>query len=237
MKILIIEDELLIVELLMSMLEDFGYSLLYSAPSYSKGLLLLEEIKPDFVLIDIGLIGNKNGIDFANNFVSKYDIPFIYITGDTKKETLNLAKLSNPYAILIKPIDPDELYISIDLALYKHSKLSIYKKQLNSAETGVYIKDGDSYIHIDYEDILYIKSQSVNVKIITNKDKIYTTRISISELYAKLNQSFFFRVHRSYIVNVKCIERIQSMSLTIKNQYIPIGKKYKDDLFHQLNIK
>lgn len=236
MKILIIEDELLIIELLKSILEDLGYTLIFSATSYSKALLLLEDVKPDFILIDISLLGQKTGIDFANNIVKKYQIPFIYITGNTKKETLNLAKLSDPYAILIKPIDPDELSIAIDLALFKHSKKSQYNHQANAPEHGVYIKDKDAYIRIEYKDILYVKSQSVYIKIFTSKDKVYTNRIPISEFKTKLNPNIFKRVHRSYIVNIQHVNKIQASSIIINNQYIPLGKKYKDQLFNQLNI-
>lgn len=236
MKILIIEDELLIIELLKSILEDLGYSLIYSATSYSKALLLLEDVKPNFVLIDIGLLGKKNGIDFANNIVKNYNIPFIYITGKTKKEILNLAKLSDPYAILIKPIDPDELSIAIDLALYKHSKQVIRNYQTSNIQTGVYIKDVGSYIHIKYDDILYVKSKSVYIEIFTNTTKTYTSRMAISEFNAKLDQQYFIRIHRSYIVNIKHIQKIHTTSVIIENQYIPIGKKYKDQLFNQLNI-
>ena len=236
MKILIIEDELLIIELLKSILEDLGYTLIFSATSYSKALLLLEDIKPDFILIDISLLGQKTGIDFANNIVKRYQIPFIYITGNTKKETLNLAKLSDPYAILIKPIDPDELSIAIDLALFKHSKKTQYNHQTNPTQNGVYIKEEDAYIRIKYKDILYIRSQSVYIKIFTCEDKVYTNRMAISEFKAKLNPNIFKRVHRSYVVNMQHVNKIQTSNLIINDQYIPIGKKYKEQLFNQLNI-
>ncbi len=236
MKIIIVEDEFLILEDLKSVLEDFGYNHIITASSFSNALTLFQEHEPDFAIIDIGLVGKKNGIDIANVIISKYNIPFIYLTGNTDKNMLNLAKLSNPYAILLKPFQPEEIRIAIDLATHKHAQHLLKTKQPNTQISGVYIKVDDGYKQIFFDDILYIKSSTVYIKIYTTYGKIYTIRFSISDFYMKLNQSIFMRIHRSYIVNEKYINKINQTNITVQNQYIPIGKKYKDQLFNVLNI-
>lgn len=236
MKILIIEDDLIITESIRATLEDFGYHNIYNAPSYSGALNIIKEELPDFAIIDIKLVGKKDGIDLAHTISKQYNIPFIFLTGNTEKEALNIAKLSDPYAILIKPFNPDELYAAVNLAIHKHAKVlqaSIAKQK--TTQIGVYVKTDSKYILIKYSDITYIKSDTIHVKVYTIGNQTYTTRSSISSFSLKLDDNFI-RVHRSFIVNSSFISSVNSTHITILSQYIPLGKKYKDHVFNLLNI-
>jgi DNA-binding NarL/FixJ family response regulator len=77
----------------------------------------IRELKPDLVLIDIKLAGSMNGIDVGGILSTKTDIPFIYLTSLTDKETLLRAGETVPEGYLKKPYDVGQLRITIELAL------------------------------------------------------------------------------------------------------------------------
>ena len=69
--------------------------------------------------MDITLGGSLDGIETAEIISSKYDIPVIYLTSYSDRETLQRAKITEPYGYLIKPFDSREIEIAIEMAFIK----------------------------------------------------------------------------------------------------------------------
>jgi DNA-binding response OmpR family regulator len=77
----------------------------------------IQETKPDIVLIDIKLAGRMDGIDVGELLANRTDIPFIYLTSLTDKQTLLRAGDTVPEGYLKKPYDIEQLRITIEMAL------------------------------------------------------------------------------------------------------------------------
>jgi PAS domain S-box-containing protein len=119
--VLIVEDSFIVAFHLQKTLESEGYTIVGAETSGEAALMLLERKRPDLVLMDIMLSGELDGIKTAEVVQSKYNIPVVYITALTDKNTIQRAKLTEPYGYLTKPFEDREIFTIIEMALYKHS--------------------------------------------------------------------------------------------------------------------
>jgi PAS domain S-box-containing protein len=118
--ILIVEDSFIVAFHLQKTLESEGYTVVGTEASGESALELLEKKKPDLVLMDIMLSGKLDGIETTRIIRSRYNLPVIYITALTDKETIQRAKITEPYGYLTKPFEDREIFTVIEMALYKH---------------------------------------------------------------------------------------------------------------------
>jgi len=130
LNILLIEDDAALQEVLAEMLDYIGDYAVQNAFSGEQALEIIKENPPELVLMDIGLQGKIDGIQTAKSITDFIDIPIIYITGASDRQTIERAKLTSPYGYLIKPIDTTELRATIEIALNKHR----YEKQIKKHE-------------------------------------------------------------------------------------------------------
>lgn len=119
-QVLIVEDSFIVSFHLQKTLEREGYSVVGTEPSGESALQLLEHKHPDVVLMDIMLAGTMDGIETARSIRSRFHIPVIFITALTDKETIERAKITEPYGYLTKPFEDREVFTVIEMALYKH---------------------------------------------------------------------------------------------------------------------
>jgi len=118
--ILVVEDERLVARDLQATLEDMGYQIPQITDSGELAIQKVAEIKPHIVLMDIRLAGEMDGIEAAEIIKNNYHIPVIYITAHADENTLERAKLTEPYGYIVKPFDEQDLKTTIEIALYKH---------------------------------------------------------------------------------------------------------------------
>jgi len=128
-KVLVVEDERIIAINICTTLKQFGYFTEY----VSDGASALEKIEKeqfDLVLMDIMLGGDIDGIEVARIVKKKKDIPVIYLTAYSDQSTLERAKKTEPFGYLIKPFNSRDLYVSVEMAIYK----SQIQKQLKEVQ-------------------------------------------------------------------------------------------------------
>lgn len=117
MKILIVEDNVIIADDMQSMLEEIGYEVVDNVIVYEQAIGVLKNKEVDLVLIDIILASKKTGIDLGKHIRKTYDIPFIFVTSNSDKATVESAKIVKPDGYLVKPFEQQDLYTSIEIAL------------------------------------------------------------------------------------------------------------------------
>jgi len=128
--ILIVEDNNIVMLELKDRLEEMGYSVAATASSGFDAIKKAELLHPDLILMDIRLKGDMDGIDTSANIRKNMDIPIIYLTAHADDNTLQRAKITEPYGYIIKPFEERELNTTLEMALYKHAM----EKKLRESE-------------------------------------------------------------------------------------------------------
>ncbi len=108
--VIIVEDEFLISNYLASLCNQMSIDVLGSAAHADEAIAMILDLKPNYVLMDVRLQGKRDGVDIANRVhESLPHIRIIYVTGSSEPPTIDRINTDNPFRILIKPINPDEL--------------------------------------------------------------------------------------------------------------------------------
>ncbi|CAG0989448.1 MAG: putative transcriptional regulator [Candidatus Methanoperedens nitroreducens] len=118
-QILVVEDEVIVGIDIQRRLKNLGYTVPVVVSSGKEAIAKVRENNPDLVLMDINLYGKMDGIEAASKIHSFSDIPVIYLTAYTDDKTLERAKITEPYAYIIKPFKDRELQINLEIAFYK----------------------------------------------------------------------------------------------------------------------
>ncbi|MBI2850798.1 MAG: response regulator [Chloroflexi bacterium] len=129
-RILIVEDEAIEALDLQSRLANLGYPLPNVVHSGEDAVRQAKETCPDLVLMDIMLPGKIDGIQAAEQIRTFLDVPIIFLTAYADEKTLQRAKITEPYAYIVKPFQEKEVHIAIEMALYKHA----VEKKLKESE-------------------------------------------------------------------------------------------------------
>ncbi len=117
-RILIVEDQWVTAQGLKENLENLGHEVTGMAASGEEAMRLTAERRPDLVLMDINLKGDMDGIDTARRLKS-LEIPIICLTAYADDQTLERAKLVEPFGYILKPFEVRELRSAVEIALYK----------------------------------------------------------------------------------------------------------------------
>ncbi|MCC6684346.1 MAG: response regulator [Bacteroidia bacterium] len=232
LKIGIVEDELIIAEALRQMLVSMGYLTTEIATRYSEAVDMIESEKPDLVLLDINLAGQLDGVDLAYVIRKNFNTPIIFLTANTDPQTIQRVKQVNPSAFLAKPISKEQLFSAREIAVSNFSAATSSGTPASAAVQPefIFIKDGGAFHKVYLNTILYLESEGNYVSVhLTDKTKILA-RTTLNELYDVLVKGNFFRVHRSYVINIQKIEKIGASEIIIRDVKIPLSKTYKAEL-------
>jgi len=131
-QILVVEDEVITAMDIQKRLINLGYKVPAMVSSGNEAIIKVKENKPDLVLMDINLNGEMDGIEATSKIHSFSDIPVIYLTAYSDDITLARAKITEPYAYIVKPFKDRELQINLEIAFYKYT---MEKKLKESYET------------------------------------------------------------------------------------------------------
>ena len=244
-KILIVEDNVIIADDMQSMLEEIGYEIVDNVIVYEQAVETLKTKEVDLVLIDIILASDKTGIDLGKHIRDNYNIPFIFVTSNSDRATVENAKTVKPNGYLVKPFEQQDLYTSIEIALsnfdYENKGTTAEgetqpdKSSPNSVlKDSIFVKKQHLYYRIPFGDIQFIKADNVYLEVNTI-DKKFLVRSPLKDYLQKLPRNKFYRAHKSYIVNVDHIDAVNSKDIMINNTLIPISKDFKEFILSAMN--
>ena len=154
-RILVVEDQQIIALEIKDRLQQMGHEVIAMAKSGDKAIALAKEFLPDLILMDIKIEGDIDGIETAEEIKNIMECPIIFLTAYADDKTINRAKLTEPYAYIVKPLDERELKSAIVIALYKNEiyrKLKDseirYRTMINSMEGLFYLVDEEFNIMV-----------------------------------------------------------------------------------------
>lgn len=119
MRILIVEDEVLINEDISMILRQEGYTVAGQAYDGATAMDKINTQMPDLVLLDIHLNHALNGFEIAEVLNKKYKIPFVFITSYSDKSTLESAKSLLPLGYIVKPFKKKDIIALMNIISFR----------------------------------------------------------------------------------------------------------------------
>lgn len=248
LKILIVEDNILNATNLRETLEKAGHTITAIAPTFDLALKAVRLNPPDLALIDIHLgkddAGNDkvNGIETAKELTRRHRMPIIYLTGNNEPETFRVAKETLPAAYLLKPFRPDELKLQVELA-YHHFQATGANPSAGAVPGPLYLPVDGGHEKIDMNDVLYVKADgSYAMVFLADEQKYDKSKYYISMNLSNLAQYFtpanFYRLSRSYLVNLDYVKRLKDDCLYLADNQtvLQIPATNRKELLKKLTI-
>ncbi|KAA9341075.1 LytR/AlgR family response regulator transcription factor [Larkinella humicola] len=237
-KVLIVEDEMIIAADIALQLGKLGYEVSGIIPRGEEAIRNVETNRPDLILLDISLKGSLDGIDTAHAIRQQWNIPIIYVTANTDEATFARAKKTRPYAYISKPIRAIELQRAIELAI---SRLADEPPTSTSPAPDapfvlsdrIFVRHREKIVKIFIADILYVEADRNYCHLYTaDKEYLLTTTLKVME--DKLPANFFVRVHRSYLVNLTQVDEVGDNHIGIKGKTIPLSHLLREALLKRI---
>lgn len=211
MRVIIVEDEVLVAEDLSAYVEQAGHLVVAIEHQMDKALKAIQTYQPDLVLLDIQLEHPDDGYRIARK-LKEWDIDYFFMTaysGDTAlKKAIDLV----PNGYFLKPFNPHQIRASLNTFTPRVKNIFSFK-------------DGKNHISIPSASILYIEADN-NYCTINTQDKRYLLRTSLNKLLVEINDSKIQRIHKSYAVNFSKITKRNAKEIYIEQTVFPLSKTY-----------
>lgn len=195
-----------------------------------KAFNYLQSHTADILFLDIHM-PELSGMDLMKALAAPVNVIFTTSDPDFAAEAFE----HNAIDYLVKPFSYARFLKSVNRATYLLQLQGKSEQQGPDLPTTIFIKDGSKLVKINVDDIYFIEAQGDYVNIHTAKKNflLHSTMKSIEE---KLPGHCFYKVHRSYIVNLNHIDDIEESLLHVRDFKVPISKAKKDELLKRLRV-
>ena len=243
-KILIVEDDMIIAADISMQLTRMGYDITGILPRGEDALDHVTQNKPDIVLMDVNLKGELDGVQTAERIQDRHSVPLIYLTANADEATFNRAKHTLPEAFISKPFKRIDLERAIELVVGKMKKEAADPDFItdNGQETEalllddrIFVRFKDRMVKIFIKDILFAEAER-NYCRIQSANKEYLMTVPLKTFEEKLQSGQFIRVHRSFVINITKIDELADTYLLIGKKKIPISRSHRDALLKRLKL-
>jgi DNA-binding LytR/AlgR family response regulator len=241
-RILVVEDELIIAEDIRAKLTSLGYNIVGLAMTADEAEKYLAKDKPDLVMLDIMLKGDRDGIELGRKIREQYKIPFVFLTSYSDRETVERARTVVPDGYLLKPFTDKDLFTAIEIAIFRKISQPAAPEE-NQGESPneifkdcIFIRKDYLLVKIRFSELLWIKSEGNYLELYCNGGKKHLIRSTLKDFLNRLPDSIFLQVHKSYAVNISHIEAIEHSHMTVANNSIPVGRLFLEKIKETLHI-
>ena len=222
MKVAIVDDELEMRQIMTDYVKRFGEEagIELEAVSFESGGQFLECYKMvyDIIIFDIDMPG-INGIDTARKLrETDNNVTIIFVT--------NISQYAiNGYEVdavdyILKPVS----YYDFSMKFHRTVAKAAQKK-----EHIIKIETGEGTRKLRLPALVYVEVLSHYLYFHTTK-RDYRSRGNISDVEKELEKYNFVRIHRSYIVNLRYVNKVLSKEVTVGEKVLPVSRNYKDKL-------
>lgn len=190
-----------------------------------KAISWLQENPVDLIFLDIEM-PEMRGTDFMRTMQGLSSAKFIFTTAyeNYALEGFELQALD----YLLKPILFTRFANACKRALTQDTQPE------PSQDTSIFVKDGHDWVRIDFKDILFARSDGNLLFIYQGNDRV-VTRMTMKHFLGIIPQTGFVRTHKSYVVAIKAVRKIERSQLVLSNgESIPIARSYRPLVTQQL---
>lgn len=200
---IIVEDEKMSREILSGYLAKYcpEIEIVGMAKDVREAIVLIRNQAFDLLFLDIELpFGNAFDVLEASRKEQVFETIFVTAYEKYAKEALN----KHAAYYILKPISIDELIKAVDYVRQKLSTKQNPPQRENLSK--ISIADNASVSFIDLDQILYCQARDNYTEFVLKDKKILSSK-SLSFYDKKMTPSGFCRIHRSFLINIECVEK------------------------------
>lgn len=229
---MIVDDEPNAVNLLEVLIgQTTSWQLLARCYNALEAIAFLKENAVDLLFLDINM-PMLNGMELASLLSEETAIVFTTAHSEHAAESYSF----NTIDYLLKPITLKRfLAATKKVEAYFLPRMPVTEKPAETNNEYFFVKSGTELRKILLPEILFFESRKEYVRVVTQTFEVLTYR-RLKDIEAQLPMPFV-RVHHSYIVNIKQLNKIQDNHIHIGDIQIPIGEKFRDGLMEMIRKK
>jgi DNA-binding LytR/AlgR family response regulator len=229
LKCIAIDDErpaLMVLEKFIGQTPELEWVASFQKPL--EGLQFLRSNAVDLLFLDINM-PDLSGIGLVQSLPEK--VPVIFTTAYPEYAVEGFELQAVDY--LLKPFSFERFLKAVNRAISLTDRIEKVEPSLQNT----LIIRADRKIHrLLQKDILYLEAFGDYVKVHTQQDCLLPKE-RLSHLEEKLDPHLFFRIHRTFIVNLNAINYLEGNSLVIKETRIPVSKSYRKALLEKIGLE
>ena len=259
-RLLLVENEPLAARLLTVLVRGLGYEPVGPVATAAEAINLFRESQPpvEMALLDIGLDGERDGIELAQELRASRPLPIIFLTSFADEATFGRAKLARPAAYLLKPYDAAALQHALELALLNYAAghaaplpgtlageaeehsdddLQLHWGHDVLLSDCLFLRDRGRLVKVRLTDIQYVEADNKYCTLVTTTGR-YLSRQPLRELALELSPRQFVQIQRGYLVNVDFIESFDEgqTAVVVAGTTLPLSRSYREALLHRLRL-
>jgi len=231
-KCIIVDDEPMLRQHIAEMTEQIDFlDLVETFPSALAATSRLQQGDIDLIFLDINM-PYLNGIDFLDSLENPPLCIFITAYSEYALEGFRLQAVD----YLLKPIIFQRFYQASTKAYQLFLQRNKPLQESSPNDNMLFVRQGDAFVKISWTDILYAESMQNYTKL-HFKERTITIHQTMLALEEALPGNHFFRIHKSYLVNVNHIDIITGGRVYIQDQELPISRTKREELLQNIVFK
>ncbi|MFR2070721.1 MAG: LytR/AlgR family response regulator transcription factor [Bacteroides nordii] len=232
MKCLVVDDESIAIKGIVNYIGKLDFlEVTDSCSSALEAADILKTKEVDLIFLDINM-PHLSGLEFLESLEKP---PLTIITTAYSEYALDGFRL-HVVDYLMKPIAFQRFFQAVSKAQSMFLSQLVLQNEHEEAKSNMYVRQGDAFQRIAWRDILYAEGMQNYVKLYF-KDKVLTIHQTMVSLEEILPKESFFRIHRSFLVNISCIDLISGGRLFINGKELPISKQRREELLNTVVYK
>ncbi len=222
LKAIAIDDEPMALEVIKAHAQKVTFlDLQETFVSAMEALDFLKKNSTDLVFLDINM-PDITGLDFSQLLPQNTAVIFTTAYSQYAVDAFNI----NALDYLLKPIDFSRFMKACQKA-YENINQETPKVPY------LFVKDGYDLVRISIENLLFVESEG-NYLTFKESDKKTVTRMTMTEAIEMLPKTDFFRVHKSFMINLRHVKKIERHQVWVGAEAVPIAANYREDLMEVL---
>ncbi|KAA2239101.1 response regulator transcription factor [Chitinophaga agrisoli] len=225
LRCLVVDDEPIAIKGVVNFINQLDFlEVADTCTSAIKATEILKAKDIDLMFLDINM-PMLSGLEFLQSLDKS---PLAILTTAYSEHALEGFRL-NVVDYLMKPLEFQRFFQAANKALSIFQSRLILQNSKEGADSDMYIRQGDTFLRIIWEDILFVEGMQNYLKL-HFKEKTFIIHQTMTSLEEMLPKDSFFRIHQSYLINTRKIDAISGGRVFIDGKQLPVSRHRKEAL-------